>query len=221
MIEKQQLSEQESLGIIQQMIATAKKEQKDDGTGWILWGWMLLAASILTIVNLRQEWVSTFFFWNAFGTAAIVIKLGVITRRMFVQAPVKVRTYTSELFKKLDAGFFISLFVIILSMNLTSMRVADQDTGTNITPIINAGFALLINLYAFWILIYGAALNFKPSVIGAYLTWGIGIAALFADKFEHVMWLHTVAVICGYIIPGHIAYKAFYKTNSVVKAERV
>ena len=43
-MEEKKLSEQESLQIIQEMIYTAKKEQKDNGMGWIVWGWMLFAA---------------------------------------------------------------------------------------------------------------------------------------------------------------------------------
>jgi len=61
------LSEQESLQIIQQMIQAAKQEQKDDGKGWIIWGWLLFLASIFTFCNLKMKWVSTYFFWNLFG----------------------------------------------------------------------------------------------------------------------------------------------------------
>jgi len=60
-------------------------------------------------------------------------------------------------------------------------------------------------------LIYGTALNFRPSVIGAYVSWAIGFAALFMKTFEHVMMLHGLAVLAGYIIPGHIAYNEFKK----------
>ena len=56
---------------------------------------------------------------------------------------------------------------------------------------INIGYALLVNLYAFWILIYGTALNFRPSIIGAYGTWAFGVVALFVQDFEQVMLLHA------------------------------
>ena len=61
-MEEKQISEQESLLIIQQMIQTAKAEQKDDGKGWILWGWLLFAASILTYLNIELGWYDTYFF---------------------------------------------------------------------------------------------------------------------------------------------------------------
>ena len=196
-MEEKNISERESLLIIQQMIQTAKTEQKDDGKGWIVWGWMLFAASLLTVANIRFHWFETWFFWNAFGIATIVIYVYGKLQKLLFKKTVMVRTYTQDLFAKLNAGFFISLMFIIVAMNI------------NISPMV--GFPLLINLYAFWILIYGSALNFKPSIIGAYFTWAIGLGALFVKTFEMVMIMQALAVMCGYIIPGYIANKEFKK----------
>lgn len=194
-MEERELSQQDSLLLIQQMIQTAKKEQRDDGMGWILWGWMLFAASLLTIANLHFDWYGTYFFWNLFGIATIIIFIYETINTLFIKKRAKVRTYTKDLFEKLNAGFFISLMFIIVAIN------------TGVPP--TKGFALLISLYAFWILIYGSALNFKPSIIGAYITWGFGIAALFVKTFELVMLMHALGVLFGYIIPGHIAHREF------------
>jgi len=194
-MDERELSQQDSLLLIHQMIETAKKEQRDDGMGWILWGWMLFAASVLTIANLHFNWYGAFFFWNLFGIATIVIFIYETINTLLRKKRPKVRTYTKDLFEKLNAGFFISLMIIIVAIN------------TGVPP--TKGFALLISLYAFWILIYGSALNFKPSVIGAYVTWGFGIAALFVKTFELVMLMHAMGVLFGYIIPGHIAHREF------------
>jgi hypothetical protein len=206
-MEEKPISQQESLLLIQQMIQTAKKEQKDDGKGWIVWGWMLFISSVLTITNLHFKWFSTYFFWNVFGIASILIFIYETTYFLFISKRIKVRTYTKDLFEKLNAGFFISLMFIIVAIN------------TGVPPA--KGFALLISLYAFWILIYGSALNFKPSVVGAYITWAFGIVALFVKTFELVMVMHALGVLFGYIIPGHIAYKEFRKLHRKEMAEIV
>jgi len=194
-MEDRELSQQESLLLIEQMIQAAKKEQKDDGTSWIVWGWMLFLASILTIANVHFGWYNTFFFWNLFVVASLIIFLYQASRFLFLKRPQKVRTYTNDLFGRLNAGFFISLILIIVGMNI----------GVPVTK----GFPLLISLYAFWILIYGSALNFRPSIIGAYITWGFAIAAMFVKTFELVMVMHALGVLFGYNIPGHIAHKEF------------
>jgi hypothetical protein len=82
-------------------------------------------------------------------------------------------------------------------------------------PAVNPlkGFALLINLYGFWILIYGTALNFKPSVIASFFVWAIGFICLMVKTFEAVMLLHAAAVLVGYIIPGYIANSQFKKLH--------
>jgi hypothetical protein len=207
-MEEKDLSEQESLLLIRQMINTAKKEQTDDGKGWIVWGWMLFAASVLTMFNLHYHWFVTFFFWNLFGLATILIFIYETVNRFVLKKGVRVRTYTKDLFDKLNTGFFISLMFIIIAMNV------------GVSPMI--GFPLLINLYAFWILIYGSALNFKPSVIASYVTWAVGIGALFVTTFQLVMLFHGLAVLFGYIIPGHIANREFNKLKTKDKvAQRV
>lgn len=194
------MTEKESLEVIQQMIFAAKVEQKDDGKGWIVWGWLIFVASVFTVLNISFEWqTSTFFFWNMFGSITIIFFIIQFVVYLFGKRSSRVKTYTKDLFDKLNFGFFLSLMLIILSINL------------GVPP--TKGFALLLGLYGFWILIYGAVLNFKPSVIGAYITWAFALASLFVTDFMWTMVLHAGAVMAGYIIPGHLANIEFNKLN--------
>jgi len=199
MTQEKKITEQESLLIIQRMIASAKQEQKDDGKGWIIWGWLLFTASVFTYINLQTKWVSTYFFWNMFGIASLLLLLYSIAKNLFFKKIKRVKTYTAELFQKLNIGFFISLMLIIVSIN------------RGVPPV--QGFSLLLGLYGFWILVYGSALNFLPSILGAYFTWACALAGLFVDSFDITMILHAIAVLMGYIIPGHIANREFNKLN--------
>lgn len=202
-MEDKQITERESLLLIQQMIQTAKTEQKDDGKGWILWGWLLFAASVLTYLNIKNDWYNTFFFWNLFGAFAILFFLYNAVRYFFFRKLHRVRTYTGDLFEKLNVGFFLTLFLIIVSINV------------GVAP--TKGFSLLIGLYAFWVLVYGTALNFKPSIVAAFVMWGIAFGCLFLEDFTLVMLLHGLAVLVGYIIPGHIANREFRKVNRAIQ----
>lgn len=201
-MEDKQITGQESFRIIQQMIQTAKKEQKDDGKAWIIWGWALFAASILTYFNMVNDWFNTFFFWNFFGVFAIAVFLYTAARVYLFRKNERVRTYTRDLLGRLNIGFFLTLFLIIVSMNI------------NVPP--SKGFSIMIGLYAFWVLIYGTALNFRPSIIASFIMWGIAFVCLFINDFQWIMLLHGVAVLCGYIIPGHIANREFRKLNRAI-----
>lgn len=206
-MEEKRMTEQESILIIQQMINTAKNEQRDNGKGWIIWGWFLFSASVLTFFNLQFRWFSTFFFWNAFGGIALLFFIYTVIQFFLGKRQAPVRTYTGDLFEKLNIGFFIFLAFIIVSIN---MGVGPEK-----------GFAILIGVYGFWVLIYGTALNFKPSIIGAYITWAIAFMSLFTKEFQWIMLLHGLAVLCGYIVPGHLANFEFHKFNKETSLKSV
>lgn len=193
------LTQQESLEIIQKMINSAKREQKDDGIGWVIWGWLLFATSIFSYANIFTNWVSQYYFWNLFGIASLVLILFSIIKNVMNKSKVKVKTYTGELFGKLNIGFFFTIMVVIVAMN------------RGINP--EKGFAILSGLYGFWVLIYGTIFDFKPSMIGAFFTWGFALAGLFTRQFETTMLLHAAGVLAGYIIPGHLAMYEFKKLN--------
>src|SRR6476620_4588887 len=117
MQDETKLTERESFFIIQQMIETAKREQKDNGKGWIIWGWQLFLASVLTVINLYTHWFSTYFFWNIFGGISLLFLFYTVLRYLFFKPREGVRTYTRDIFQKLNIGFFISLMFIIIAIN--------------------------------------------------------------------------------------------------------
>jgi MFS family permease len=201
-MKENKMTQTESLAIITQMINNAKQEQKDNGTGWILWGCLLFAASILSFFNDGYHWFSTYFFWNLFGIASLLLLLYSVLNNFVFKKNFRVKTYTTSLFDKLNIGFFISLMLIIVSIN------------KGVPPVY--GFALMLNLYGFWILIYASALNFKPSVVGAYFTWACALCILlFVTTFKYTMLIHAFAILGGYVIPGHLARIEFNKTSKV------
>ena len=98
-MEEKVISEKESLLLIQQMIHTAKKEQKDDGMGWIVFGWMLFLSSILSVLNVELKWnLNLFFFWNLFGGFTVLYFIYETVRYFFFRNREKVKTYTGDLF---------------------------------------------------------------------------------------------------------------------------
>lgn len=199
-MEEHHLSREESLQIIQQMIGEAKREQKDNGIGWIIWGWLLFLASILSFLNTLTEWVNQYFFWNFFGLITLVMLLFEVIRVIIGRKQPRVKTYTSDLFNRLNIGFFISIMIIIVAMNLRLVVPA-------------TGFCLLLGLYGFWVLIYGTIFKFRPSIIGSYITSACGLGGLFVQDYRYIMLIHAAGVMAGYIIPGHLAMREFRKSN--------
>jgi hypothetical protein len=195
------LSEKDCLRLIQEMIGIAKQEQKDDGRGWILWGWLLLLASICSLLSNLLSWsLPQYTFWNAFGIISIIYFIYIIVKYFFFRKKADVKTYTKDILHKLNLGFIISMFFIIVTVNLKILEV-------------NVGFILLINLYGFRILMQGSALNFRPFIIGAVICWVMALVGLFFYSYNWIMAVHAIAVLFGYIIPGHLANQDFNKTK--------
>ena len=185
-MEEKQLSGEESLALINEMISKAKHEVKDDGKGWLLWGGMILFASLTTYFVLVFKWnVSLWIGWNAFGILAILLLIYSVLKP---KKRKKTKTYVDEILYLFDIGFTVCIFVIIISMNVG----ADY----------NEGFGYFLMVYAFLMLIEGGALRFKPLMIGAVVNWLGAIAIFLCQDFKYDMLITAGAVFIGYIIPG-------------------
>lgn len=187
-MEEKQLTGQESLALINEMISKAKNEIKDDGGSWILWGGMIFLASIATYIIIQFDLnVSVFIGWNAFGLIAVPLLLYGFIKGKKVRGT---RTYVDELLYYFDIGFTICIFIIILSINIAR------------NP--NVGFGYFLMVYAFLMLVQAAALRFRPLFIGAIINWAGAIGIFFCNEFKYDMLITAVAVFAGYIVPGLI-----------------
>jgi Flp pilus assembly protein TadB len=195
-MEEKNLSEEESLGLINQMIRVARDEHRESGEGWLIWGWLLFIASVLSVVfswSGMGRYIG--FTWTAMLALGMVIYLFGHVRKQQMK---KVKTYVQELLDKLGTAFFVSLFLMIAASNIRG----DQSFG----------FGYYYILYAFWMYIHGSAIRFKPLLVGALVNWAAAIAIFLIKDFSYDMIVSAIAVLVGYLIPGYML-KAEYKRN--------
>jgi len=186
-MEEKQLSRDESLALINQMISKAKHETTDNGIGWLTWGSMIFVTSAATYIIQEFDLnVSTWIAWNVFGLLAIPLMIyGIVKGRKRL----KTKTYVDELLSLFDIGFTICLFVIIISLNVVP-RAYEH------------GFGYFLMVYAFLMLIQGGVIRFKPLYIGAIVNWAGAILIFYLKDFKYAMLITAIAVFIGYIIPG-------------------
>ena len=193
-MEERNITEKESLHLIQQMIQVAKEEHRENGDGWLIWGWLLFLASIssaiLAYVEIRGyiAWI-----WSGILVIGLVIYLvfHVLTRR-----DERVKTYVQELLDRIGAGFFISLFAIVAE-------------GFILNSSYSFGYYYI--LYAFWMFIHGSAIRFRPLIIGAYVNWLAAIAIFLLHDLAQIMAVSAIAVLIGYLIPGYMLRAEYRK----------
>lgn len=184
MAKDQQMTNQQSLEIIQQMIAQAKTNITDSGFGWLLWGTMIFLTCISTYIFIDIGSENIFLGWNIFGLITVILLTYDIIKHKKKQA----RTYVDDLLKLVDIGFIICLFTIIISINVA------------VSP--NSGFGFFLMIFAFLMLIKGGVVKSNSLMIGAVVNWAGAIAIFINKEFRYDMLIMAAAVLIGYIIPG-------------------
>ena len=193
-MEEQKITQSESLQLIQRMIQVAREDHRENGDGWLIWGWLLFLASVASAVLAYIE-LSRYIAWVWSG---ILIVGGIIYILFHVlrRKDLKVKTYVQEMLDRFGSGFFISLFAIIAAGFINKGSY---------------GFGYYYILYAFWMYIHGNAIRFRPLIIGAYVNWLAAIVIFLLKDTAQVMIVSSVAVLIGYLIPGYMLQAEYRK----------
>jgi Flp pilus assembly protein TadB len=198
--EDQPLSHTQSLGIIEQMIAAAKNEHREKGDGWLLWGWLLFIASVLSAVFMQTA-LTQYIGWT--WTGVLVVGFSLMLYFYFTRKKKEeVTTYVQGLLNKFSTGFFISLLVLVAASNLSGSSFS---------------FGYYYVLYAFWMFIHGSAIRFQPLIIGAIVNWAAAIAIFVTPDFFYKMVISAIAILVGYLIPGYMLRNQFKKLSQANK----
>ena len=187
-----QTEEQRNLAIITEMIQTARNQFTERGTIYLLWGWLVVIASIGQYIMIQYDIPYNSIVW-------LLMPIGAIAQ-IFIMKKEKthVKTYIDKTVGRVWTAVGISIGLAIL---LTS----DMDQL----------FSKLLILYAIGTYITGRTLNLKPLTIGAISCWCIAIACNFTP-YENQLLLLATAMLVAYIIPGYVMnarYKSMNATN--------
>ena len=102
----------------------------------------------------------------------------------------KVKTYLDQFMSYALIAFLVSLFSVLFYMT----RNGGQPT---------LAYPLIMMVYGAWLFISGGALQFRPLMIGGCINWGLSIASMFVE-FQGQLVILAIAVLLGYIVPGHM-----------------
>lgn len=181
------------------MITQAKTNFTDSGLHWLLWGTMIILVSLSTFFFIEVGYDNIFLGWNIFGFVTIIL----LGYDIFRPKKKMVKTYVSDLMKFVDIAFIVSMFTIIISMNVA------------VDP--NAGFGFLLMIFAFLMLIKGGAVKSRSLMVGAAVNWAGAIAMFLNKDFKYDMLIMAGAVLIGYIIPGILLWLQYRKLNETSK----
>jgi hypothetical protein len=223
-MEEKQLSEQESLRIITEMIAKAKHSFHEDGTSAILWGSVVAICGLVSFAEL---------FWNfSIGFDIWLLTLAAIIPQIFISIKEsrqrKVVTHMEAAMNAIWLVYGISIFAVVFYMNVVPYatdRILSaegtklfQSTAQGMRPfhyfVASAG-SLLLLIYAIPTLATGIAYKFKPMFWAAILCYIFFITSCFAPT-AYDMLLNGLAGIFNWLIPGLILRSKFKKQQIAV-----
>jgi hypothetical protein len=181
--EEKQLTQEESLKIIHEMISAAKNDVKADAFIFLLWGWLVFVASIAQFILVMME-----IKWNSVPWLLMPVG-GVITVVYSIRKGKKDRTKTNitESLKYTWIAFTAAMLIIIFFNSMQFLQVL---------PCIMA-------LYGMGLFLSGGALRFRPLIYGGIFCWICAIAGFEVQNIYQLLIL-AVAVFGGYIIPGYL-----------------
>lgn len=194
-MQEENISEKESLQIIESMINKAKNQFSENGHLYLLWGWTVLICSLsqfilMYFVNFEKHYLVWLATWLVFFYQIFYLRKE--RRRQIV------RTYTDSII-----GFVWITFVILMFLfGFLFGRVMGEDYYYFMYP----GFLALYGMPTF---LSGIILRFKPLVIGGICCWILSIVSAYTPA-DFQLLLIPVAMIAAWIIPGY-RMKAKYK----------
>jgi hypothetical protein len=192
------MNENEAILLIEKMIQSAKREVKDNGFYFLLWGWLVLASALIDFALLKNV-IPALQSKHALIWAILMPIGGAVSIIAGIRDSKKVkrvRTYVDDLMKYVAWAFSISLFLVCLVM-----------PTTNNWP---SFYPVLLIIYAIWLFISGGALRFKPLIYGGYANWIFAFVAFFV-QYDMQLLLLASAVFLGYIVPGYLLNRDYHK----------
>lgn len=189
-MEEKEINTTESLRIIDTMINKAKNKLADDGVLLIFWGWLVFAAAIIHYATL--------IFYIPYGeyTWATLMPLGGLISIIYglkQRKKEKVKTHMDGYLGYSWGGFIIALAVTLVFMQANGIK---------------ATYFFLMVLYGLATFISGGLLNFRPLIIGSIFSFLFAIISIYIYDKEILLCL-AGAILCSYIIPGHLLYSKY------------
>jgi hypothetical protein len=189
-----EMTHEESLRLIKNMIQSVKSDFEDDSFQYLFWGWLVFSAAIInyTLIQLNNEYAS--LVWLLMPIGGIVSALH--SRKQ--NKGKKAKSFVEQFINHISTAFLISLTIVLFSM----------------PHLQESCYPMILVLYGIFLYTCGSAIEFNPLRIGGALNW---IAALIAFNvsFEIQLLILAGAVLGGYIIPGYLLKRKYSNQQSL------
>ncbi len=220
--EEQQLTEQESLRLITDMIQKAKKSYYDTGISPLLWGSAVFIASFVSYLQQEFDYKLPFDIW-------LIVSFAIIPQIVINIRESKFRKFRSHNDVAVDAIWIVyaaTLFGLIIYQNVVPAvtvklinaegwqmmkhSIINSSVDEPLRPFAPSITSIFILVYAFPTLATGVIKQFRPMIVGAVITYGLFIISCFTEN-KYDMLLSAITALVCWFIPGIILRKSYLK----------
>lgn len=184
MTDQSNMSGQQSLDLIHEMISRAKGDIRNKSFYFILWGWVIIAGSLGHYLLLEFSEV-THPEW-----AWAIIIVGIIAsvaKGMKDRKERGVTTYSARVYVTIWITFLVNYFIILYFIAAINYYITPM-------VLVMAAAATFIS---------GTIIKFSPLKWGAVFIWLMGIFAFLA-ALPYQLLITAVAIFGGYLIPAYL-----------------
>jgi hypothetical protein len=185
------LTPEESLQLIGQTIANYKRNYREEGFYFLLWGWITALASIIQFTAIKvlmaqhfYHLISTFSYliWGGFIAAGIILQIHHINKRIITIAS-HLSRFIKILWQTNGIAIFIGLFLCY---------------RFKVYPV-----PLILLLVGSATLTTGFVIKFKPLIAGGLAFYIFSVVASYYPN-ENQLLISALAIGLGYLIPGYM-----------------
>jgi hypothetical protein len=211
-MEDKQISEQESLQLITEMIQKAKRNFHENGTSSILWGSVIAVCGLVRFSEMQWNFRVGFDVW-LLALFAIIPQIFLTIRERRHR---KVLTHNEAVLNHVWMVYGFSIFALVFYFNIVpgvtnnqllneGTQIMQRDSRSGIEKpfsyFVASSGSLLLMLYAIPTLITGLTYRFRPMLVGAIFCYGFFLFSLFTiTKWD--MFFNGIAAIGNWLIPG-------------------
>jgi hypothetical protein len=185
--EEKQMTGEESLRVITDMINKTRVSVAQVSFHLLLWGWLIFACSLSEFLLWKYSgWANSWYVWFA-------VIAGVLVSFIYGFAKGKgerIFTYGTKIYVWTWIAFFWATVVFFIIFPLETGSAGKY-------MLLIAGIPLLIS---------GVILNFRPMMWGAGAFWVLALVAHFGGETVSGLAM-PAAMIIGYLIPGYLLRK--------------
>ena len=189
-----QLSGQESLKLINEMIGKAKQSYVSKGIASIVWGVLIVVCSMLTWAQVQFKFDLGFDVW-------LLVFLAVIPQIFFSIKEKQQKAFVAHdevTMRYLWTTFGICIFIL----SFYSHKVHGNNTAS-----------LFMMMYGIPTFITGGIFKFKPMILGGVICFGLSVGSLYTPLATDMLFMAGCGLF-AWLIPGIILWNKYKKKQS-------